>query len=363
MPFTPFHMGAALIVKPVLNRYFSVITFGLAQIAMDIEPGVGMLTGADVLHGPTHTILGALFIAYLVTLIAPSVCSYLLTKWNKEVIHYKLPWLVQSEVVPKTAVIIGAFFGTLSHVALDSLMHHDIQPLLPFSKANPLMGLITHDGVYQLCAIASVLGVAAWLAIKWVGRSARAVGVSVAPEPLVINAPQGFWTLWVKELRFTWFWILFLAVFPFLLYGSNIFSVVVLFFVVLIGVPSAAIGQLVAKGSWRESLRRLVVMVSVPALTIFYAIQMDKQIPENATPITNAVELFREVTGLYPETLEELVPKHLANIPDVRFSLVQPRITYRVKEGKPYLTIPSVAGDMFAMYEYDFESKTWKHHS
>lgn len=65
MPFTPFHMGAALIVKPGLNRTFSVITFGLAQVAMDIEPGVGMLTGADVLHGPTHTILGALVIAYL----------------------------------------------------------------------------------------------------------------------------------------------------------------------------------------------------------------------------------------------------------------------------------------------------------
>jgi hypothetical protein len=57
MPFTPFHMGAALIVKPGLNRNISVITFGLAQVAMDIEPGIGMLTGADVLHGPTHTLL------------------------------------------------------------------------------------------------------------------------------------------------------------------------------------------------------------------------------------------------------------------------------------------------------------------
>ena len=34
MPFTPFHMGAALFVKPALNRYFSVITFGIAQITM-----------------------------------------------------------------------------------------------------------------------------------------------------------------------------------------------------------------------------------------------------------------------------------------------------------------------------------------
>ena len=45
MPFTPFHMGAALIVKPVSGSRFSVLTFALAQIAMDIEPGVGMLLG------------------------------------------------------------------------------------------------------------------------------------------------------------------------------------------------------------------------------------------------------------------------------------------------------------------------------
>lgn len=160
-------MGAALIVKPGFRRNFSVITFGIAQVAMDIEPGVGMLTGAEVLHGPTHTVFGALVIAYLVMLIAPSVCTYLLKKWNKEVIHHKLQRLVQSEVVPKAAVIAGAFFGTLSHVFLDSLMHHDMHPLLPFSQANPLMGLISHDGVYQLCAIAGVVGTVAWMAVQW----------------------------------------------------------------------------------------------------------------------------------------------------------------------------------------------------
>lgn len=164
-------MGAALIIKPGFNRNFSVITFGIAQVAMDIEPGVGMLTGAQVLHGPTHTILGALVIAYLVMLIAPSVCSYLLQRWNKEVVHYKLPWPVQAEAVSKGAVIFGAFFGTLSHVALDSLMHPDIQPLLPFSQANPLIGLVTHDEVYQLCTVAVVLGAVAWVVVKWSSRS------------------------------------------------------------------------------------------------------------------------------------------------------------------------------------------------
>jgi membrane-bound metal-dependent hydrolase YbcI (DUF457 family) len=170
LPFTPFHMGAALIAKPWLNRNFSVITFGIAQVAMDIEPGIGMLTGADVLHGPTHTILGALIIAYVVMRIAPSVCNYLVRRWNKEVTYHRLAWLVQPETTSKTAVTVGAIFGTLSHVFLDSLIHHDIHPLLPFSKANPLTDLVSHDGVYQFCAVAGVLGAVAWVAMQWFGR-------------------------------------------------------------------------------------------------------------------------------------------------------------------------------------------------
>ena len=176
----------------------------------------------------------------------------------------------------------------------------------------------------------------------------QVVGVPLTHKPLVPVVSKGFWKLWVRELGFTWFWTFFLSVFPCILYGSNIFSFFVLFFAILLGVPTAAIGQLVIKGSWKKSLRRLVVMVLLPALTIVFALQADKQIPINATPITKALESFREQTGHYPDTIEALVPKHLANIPEVRLSLVQPQINYRVREGKPHLTIPSVAGDMFA---------------
>ena len=362
MPFTPFHLGAALIVKPGFNRNFSVITFGIAQIAMDIEPGIGMLTGADVLHGPIHTIVGALVIACLVMLIAPSVCNYLQRRWNQEVIHYKQPWLVQSEALPKSALISGAFFGTLSHVVLDSLMHHDIQPLQPFSDANPLLGLISHDAVYQLCTIAGVLGIAVWLAMKWVDRFRQVDGINEAPKPILVAVPQGFWAHWVQELRFTWLWVFLISVIPSFLYGTGFFSVAVLAVAVLVVAPFLAIRQLIGKGSGTKGLRRLVVMVVIPALTIVYVVQVDKHIPDNSKPITAAIESFRLETGHYPDILEALTPKHLAKIPDLKFSLIQPQITYRVAGGKPYLAIPSAAGDYFAKYEYDFETKSWKHY-
>ena len=169
-------MGAALIVKPALNRRFSVITFGIAQVAMDIEPGIRMAAGTDVLHGPTHTILGALVMAFLVMLIAPSIFSALLTKWNKEVVYYQQMWLVLAGPPSKTAITMGACFGTLSHVVLDSLMHHDIHPLSPFSQTNPFMGLIAHDGVYQACTIAGVLGIVAWFVSQWARRTLHTKG-------------------------------------------------------------------------------------------------------------------------------------------------------------------------------------------
>jgi hypothetical protein len=126
-------MGAALIVKPAAKRHFSVITFGLAQIAMDIEPGIGMMLDRDILHGPGHTLIGALLIALVIVWIAPHICNQILARYNREVLFYEIPWLCEPGSVTRTAVLSGALFGTLSHVVLDSLMHADIRPLAPLT--------------------------------------------------------------------------------------------------------------------------------------------------------------------------------------------------------------------------------------
>jgi hypothetical protein len=171
MPFTPFHMGAAMVIKPTAGTRFSIIAFGLAQILIDIEPGIRMLIGSDLLHGPSHTIIGAILIAAVASLVAPWFASKIVERWNHEVRYHKLGWLTEQEHTSKSSAIFGAFFGTFSHLALDSLMHHDIHPLEPFSNANPLIGLVTHDGVYQLCVVMGMVGAAAWLLTKWLRRN------------------------------------------------------------------------------------------------------------------------------------------------------------------------------------------------
>jgi hypothetical protein len=172
MPFTPFHMGAALIVKPAAQQHLSLITFGVAQIAMDIEPFIGMVRNSHILHGPTHTVLGAMVIGFLVALVSPSICRPILRRYNQEVTVCKLRWLCEPPVPTRLAIWFGAFGGTLSHIVLDSLMHDDLRPFAPFSDANPLLHGVSHDGVYQLCFLLGVVGCMAWLLTKWLSRQA-----------------------------------------------------------------------------------------------------------------------------------------------------------------------------------------------
>ncbi|MDH5667096.1 MAG: DUF4184 family protein [Nitrospira sp.] len=170
MPFTPFHMGAALIVKPAAQKHLSLITFGIAQIVIDIEPFIGMMRQSEILHGPTHTLLGAITIGVLVALVSPAMCRPILRRYNQEVTAYKLRWLSEPIEPTRIAMWSGALWGTLSHIILDSFMHDDIRPFAPFSDANPLLHLISHDDVYQLCVVLGVIGCMVWLLTKWVYR-------------------------------------------------------------------------------------------------------------------------------------------------------------------------------------------------
>ena len=63
-------------------------------------------------------------------------------------------------------------------------------------------------------------------------------------EPLVTGDSPKIFRLWVRELRFTWFWILSISVVPCILYGSALFSLLALFVAFLIAAPVAAVGLL-----------------------------------------------------------------------------------------------------------------------
>lgn len=170
MPFTPFHMGVGLVAKAVAGRHFSVLTFGIAQVAMDIEPLVGMLRQSEVLHGPTHTYLGAVPIALVAAAVTPWLCGPLLARWNAEVRHYGMPWLLEETLWKPHVVVLSALAGTFSHVLLDSVMHLDIRPWAPWSDANGLYNIIPLSTLHLLCTAGMVVGSLGWVARRWWAR-------------------------------------------------------------------------------------------------------------------------------------------------------------------------------------------------
>lgn len=151
-------MGPGLAAKALGGRRLSLMVFGFSQVAMDIEPLVRIFRGDAVLHGFTHTYLGATVIGLICALTAPSVCQPLLNQWRPEPGSTLLNWLRGSRSISWPAAAISAFIGTYSHVFLDSIMHRDMRPFAPFSEGNALLHFVSLGDLHLLCVFSGMLG-------------------------------------------------------------------------------------------------------------------------------------------------------------------------------------------------------------
>lgn len=150
MPFTPLHLGPGLLVKACLRNRFSVVVFGWSQILIDIQPLLALTTGVVALHGISHTYLGAIFIALLTAVTAGPAIR--LGTWTG-VIPRQF-----TRPINRRVVLASALIGTLSHVALDSIMHIDVTPWLPLSAHNGLHGVISLSALHLVCLATGIAG-------------------------------------------------------------------------------------------------------------------------------------------------------------------------------------------------------------
>jgi len=150
VPFTPIHMGPGILIKALMQGSFSLMVFGWAQIVMDIQPYVVLITGEGHLHGFSHTYIGAVLLAIFSAFSGKYLSEFAL----------KLLGMAKSPPVNIAwwVVFISAFIGTFSHVALDSIMHSDIQPFYPITESNGLIGLISVGLLYKVCIYSGLLG-------------------------------------------------------------------------------------------------------------------------------------------------------------------------------------------------------------
>jgi hypothetical protein len=154
-------------VKAVLGRHFSLAVFGFAQVAMDVEPLVRLLRHDPVVHGPSHTYLGAMALAAVTLLVGRPVCQRLLDHWVPDGSAGFMDWLRGPRRISWTAALSGSLVGTYSHVLLDSIMHADMQPFWPFAAGNDLLGVLSVRSLHLLCLVSGAAGGVGLVGVYW----------------------------------------------------------------------------------------------------------------------------------------------------------------------------------------------------
>lgn len=156
MPFTPIHMGPGIAIKSVLQDRFSLMVFGWSQIVIDLQPLFSML-GVDILlHGFSHSLIGA----SLLGLIAAISGRYL------GEIGLRILKIPSFNPIKWSTAFLSAFIGVYSHVTLDSIMHSDVFAFAPFSLWNPLYQFINLDQLHLVCLLGGLLGALVYFIFK-----------------------------------------------------------------------------------------------------------------------------------------------------------------------------------------------------
>ena len=152
-------------MKAIAGNHFSLVSFGVAQILIDLEPLVRIIRGDAILHGFTHTYVGAALLGAVAAALSFAICPRLARFWNAESGQYA--WLAIPARPSVHAIVLGAFLGTGSHVLLDSVMHADMQPIWPAASANRLLHLIDIETLHLLCLAAGIAGLIFWFGAAW----------------------------------------------------------------------------------------------------------------------------------------------------------------------------------------------------
>lgn len=115
-----------------------------------------MLGYKGELHGFSHTLLGAMLIGLFCGLAGKPI-GELFLRLIREPEYCPISWRVS---------FVSAFIGTYSHIFIDSIMHSDVMPLSPFSRASPLHGIISIETLHILCLAGVVVGGLAYWAME-----------------------------------------------------------------------------------------------------------------------------------------------------------------------------------------------------
>ena len=154
MPFTPFHLGPAILLGILLVKYVDFPTFVAANLLVDWR---ATLVFFGIIDGPLHSwpstypgsLLTAAFLAVSMIYIRPLLDNQL-----------REAGIVQA--FDRKSIFIAAFLGVIIHVTLDAFHHPMIDPFL-IEGFKPLYGLLSTTEVRLLCTSALVASIPVYL--------------------------------------------------------------------------------------------------------------------------------------------------------------------------------------------------------
>ena len=144
-------MGPGMLIKAVLQGSFSLMVFGWAQIVMDVQPLIVLLSGEGQLHGFSHTFIGATLLGAFSVITGKHLAEWGLRMLgiSKRDNPVQITWRVTA---------LSAFLGTYSHVVLDAIMHSDVEPWYPLSPTNEFLGALRVSQLHELCLYTGIIG-------------------------------------------------------------------------------------------------------------------------------------------------------------------------------------------------------------
>ena len=140
MPFTPFHIGSVLFLWAIFLS-LDIIALVIGATIVDVEGLLYLFGVYPFVHGPLHSIFGALFVAIIATAISHGIR------------------VATDKKLEISRIFISGAIGSFSHIFLDAFLYSAINLAWPFGWWNPLLGMFNSFQVYTFCIITFIIGV------------------------------------------------------------------------------------------------------------------------------------------------------------------------------------------------------------
>lgn len=152
MPFTPFHLGPALLIGLFLRDRIDLPTFLAASVIIDFRAAMVLFGVLErPLHGFFHTFAFS-------SVVGIGLAYFAYRSRNYSEIFLKTLKLEKTELFKK--YVYAGIAGVWTHITLDSFLYTDIQPFFPFSY-NPFLEAISvpSSAIYRVCILSMILGI------------------------------------------------------------------------------------------------------------------------------------------------------------------------------------------------------------